>query len=105
MDEIRKRIKTALDERNMTASDLARKSGVNKGAISRYLSGEVIPKQSKIDLMARALDVSPSWLLGYDVNQKGELAQPLIELQKLNDENKAKLLGYYQALLDAQKEG
>lgn len=104
MDEIKDRLKKALDERNMTAADLARKSGLNKGAISKYLSGFVVPKQSAVGVMSKALDVSPAWLLGYEVNERGELLQPVIQINKLNDENKAKLLGYYQALLDAQKE-
>ena len=101
--EIRDRLKTALEERGMTASELAKKSGLNKGAISRYLKGTVIPKQSAVGAMATALSVSPAWLLGYDVNEKGELLQPKIQLYKLNAENQARLLAYYQALIDSQE--
>lgn len=104
MDEIKDRLKKAIDARDITAADLARKSGINKGAISKYLKGTVIPKQSAVGDLARALDVSPAWLLGYEVNERGELLQPQIQLYKLNSENQQKLLGYYQALLDAQTE-
>ena len=67
MEEVKDRLKKALDVMDMTAADLARKSGINKGAISRYLKGEVIPKRNAIGFLAEALGVSPSWLMGYDV--------------------------------------
>lgn len=67
MEEVKDRLKIALDLFGITAADLARKSGINKGAISRYLKGEVIPKRNAIGFMADALGVSPSWLMGYDV--------------------------------------
>ena len=98
------RIKEALALRGMTAADLSRKTGIGKGLISRYLHGEVVPKQSKIAVIARALEVSPAWLLGYDVNMKGELLQPQIEFYKLSADNQARLLAYYQALIDSQGE-
>jgi len=73
MVEIKDRIKEALLKRDMTASDLAKKSGINKGSISKYLRGDVLPKQSAIDAMARALYVLPSWLMGYDVPMEAVL--------------------------------
>lgn len=60
MKDIKDRLREALNIRNMTASDLARMSGVDKGSVSRYLKGDIIPKQTKIDAMSKALDVSPS---------------------------------------------
>lgn len=108
--ENKDRIKEALEIRNMTASDLANKSGLNKGAISKYLKGTVTPKQGAIGAMAQALRVSPSWLMGYDVPMEGQgqrikadLEQRL-DTQLLNAKNYAKLLGYYEALLESQKE-
>lgn len=104
MEEIKDRIKVALDAKGWTASELAKHSNINKGTISHYLHGDIIPKQSKIGAMATALGVSPAWLLGYDVNMKGEVLQPKIELYKLSAENQTRLLAYYQALLDTQGE-
>lgn len=103
MTDIKDRINEALALRGWTAADLARNSGISKGQISRYIHGTIIPKQSKIGAMATALGVSPAWLMGYDVNMKGELLQPKVELYKLNGENQARLLAYYQALLDSQE--
>lgn len=103
MENVNKRLKEALEMRGWTASELAKRSGINKGTISHYLKGEFVPKQSRIGALASALGVSPAWLLGYDVNMKGELLQPKIELYKLNAENQTRLLAYYQALLDTQE--
>lgn len=112
MVDIKDRIEEALEVRNMTASELAKKSGINKGAISKYLNGHVIPKQSAIGEMAKALSVSPAWLMGYDVNMEPQktIAQALIEninsgkIQKLTLQNQARLMAYYQALLDSQED-
>ena len=104
MEEIKNRLQEALNLKGMTASELSKASGIGKGQISRYLHGQIIPKQSKIGAMATALGVSPAWLLGYDVNMKGEVLQPKIELYKLSEENQTRLLAYYQALLDTQGE-
>ena len=94
------RIKEALALRGMTAADLSRKTGIGKGLISRYLHGEVVPKQSKIAVIARALEVSPAWLLGYDV----PMEDTVIELDKLSKNNRERLVAYYQALIDSQGE-
>ena len=103
MENIKDRLKEALSIKGWSAADLARSSGIGKGQISRYLHGQVLPKQSKIGAMAKALGVSPAWLMGYDVNMKGEVLQPKVELYKPSEENQARLLAYYQALLDSQE--
>lgn len=105
MKDIKDRLREALNIRNMTAADLARMSGVDKGSVSRYLKGDIIPKQTKIDAMSKALDVSPAWLLGFSVDIHGNALTPAIELEKLSPENKARLLAYYQALIDSQGDG
>ena len=101
MQEIKDRLKMALEIRGMTAAELARRSSVDKGSISHYLKGEFTPKQSAIGKMARALDVSPSWLLGFSVTMDGK-ERAEVDVSKLSDINREKLLAYYQALLDTQ---
>lgn len=103
MEEIKDRLKKALDERNMLSIELARKSGINKGTISRYLRGEVIPKQSAIGAMAEALSVSPAWLMGYDLTMDGK-KKIEIDVTRLNEINQAKLVAYFQALVDSQED-
>ena len=66
-NEIRERIKQALQLRNMKQAELAEKTGIDKGQISSYISGRYKPKQENLSLMAVALDVSDYWLMGLDV--------------------------------------
>ena len=104
MEDIRERIKKALEVRGMMPVDLARKSGINKGSISKYLKGDVIPKQSAIGAMAEALHVLPSWLMGYDVPMEAVTPEATtVDISKLSKENKKRLEAYYQALIDSQE--
>lgn len=66
-----KRLKHAMNLRNIKQVDLVRKTGISKSSISQYVSGEYIPKQDKIFSLAKALDVDPSWLMGKDVPMEG----------------------------------
>lgn len=63
MESIKNRLAEALAVRNMTAAELSRRSGIDKGSISNYLKGKFNPKQNAIGSMAKALNVSPSWLM------------------------------------------
>ena len=124
MEQIKERLKEALQIRNITAADLARRSGMNKGSISKYLKGEVIPKQSAIGSLANALHVSPAWLMGYDVPMEPSSAKetmpagtyrggPDIEVlpnlwldfESLTDKNKEQVVSYIQFLKKMQEEG
>lgn len=102
MEEIKDRLKKALEVRQLMPAELAKKSGIDKGSISRYLKGDYLPKQNKIGAMAEVLNVSPSWLMGYDVTMEGNLIQSEIQVDKLSPENQTRLLAYYQALVDSQ---
>ena len=109
--DIKERIKKGMALRGMTASELAQKSGVNKGLISKYLKGTVEPKQSTIYELARALRVSPAWLIGYDDSNEEMIDtvvdEQLIEIENgykgLNEKNRMKLSAYLQALIDSQE--
>lgn len=71
-DTFANRLKKALDYNNMKPIDLARKTNINKSLISSYLSGVCKAKQDKLDVIARTLDVSEAWLMGYDVDMDRE---------------------------------
>ena len=101
---IKNRLNEALTLRNMTRNELAEKSGINKGTISRYLRGETIPRSLAIGRIARALDVNPAWVLGYDVPMEGDSMPIEINVELLTNTNQQKLLAYYEGLLDSQKE-
>ena len=57
------RLRKAMKDANITASELSRLSGVGKSDISYYLKGRYLPKQDKCYLLARALRVDPGWLM------------------------------------------
>lgn len=65
--ELKDRLKEALQVRQMRASELEAATEVPKSAISFYLAGKSKPKADRLYIIARALDVSEAWLLGYDV--------------------------------------
>ena len=60
------RLKSIMSERKITQSELSKRTGIRQSSISDWLNGCYEPKQDKIYLIAQALGVSPSWLLGYD---------------------------------------
>lgn len=53
-----------LNRKQMTQSELARRSGITQSSISDYINGKYEPKQDKVDRIAAALDISPSFLVG-----------------------------------------
>lgn len=61
---ISRRLNEALNMRNLKQSDLVTLTGLGKSAISQYLSGKVTPKGDKLLILAKALNVSVSWLMG-----------------------------------------
>lgn len=69
------RLREAMNMRNKKQVDLERETGINRSAISRYLSGEYEPKNKPIYELAKALDVSEQWLMGYDVPMDRPKAQ------------------------------
>ena len=101
--KIRERLNEALYMRGMTAAELANASGINKSSLSRYLTGENIPRSKAIGKLAQALNVSPAWILGYNVTIDGKTVIE-IDLNNLSEENRTRLQAYYQALLDSQED-
>ncbi|WP_427112962.1 helix-turn-helix domain-containing protein [Megasphaera sueciensis] len=61
-----KRLKEALDMRGLKQTDLAQLTGLPKSAISQYISGKIEPKQDKLYILAKTLNVDVLWLMGID---------------------------------------
>ena len=61
------RLRLAMDYAGKKQMDLAKATGLSHSTISRYLSGQMEPKQKAVALIAVALNVSEMWLWGYDV--------------------------------------
>ena len=59
----------------MKQVDLSRATGIGKGSLSHYLSGNYEPKSGAIYKMARVLNVSEMWLAGYDCPKERPIEQ------------------------------
>lgn len=79
VDTTANRMKTAMYKAGKKQVDIVKETGINRSAISRYLSGEYEPKQDAIHKIAKCLDVSEMWLWGYDCSME----RPA--MQKKND--------------------
>ena len=67
------RLRKAIEDKGISASDLSRLSGVGKSDISYYLKGRYVPKQDKCYMLAKALNVDPGWLMiGYEEPETAE---------------------------------
>lgn len=86
--------------------------------ISQYLSGKVLPKQDKLVLLSRVLNVSEAWLMGFDVpmerqnpenteapivtnDERFQLAYELCE--KLNDKEMGIVKDMIRSLVDRRE--
>ena len=113
MATIAERIQEGMNLRGLKQVDIIEKTGMNKGALSSYLSGKYKPKQDNIYLLAKALDVSEAWLMGYDVPierkeyfslQVGKKEKDLLEkFNSLNEIGQSKAVEYVADLADNPK--
>lgn len=69
MAEFKDRLREAMHAADLNQSELAQKAGITQSSISDWLKGKYLAKQDKVDLLAKALNVSPSWLMGIDIRQ------------------------------------
>lgn len=86
-----KNLKTVMDERNMTQTQLSALTGLAKSGISQYLSGKTTPKAAVVQKLADVLETSVDYLLGenpvMDAAPNGE------PMKKVTVEAAAKKLG------------
>lgn len=67
IDTFANRLTYALTIRNIKPIELAEKTNIDKSKISSYMSGRYKAKTDGLKIIADALNVSPVWLMGYDV--------------------------------------
>lgn len=110
--ELKNRLQYALNINEKKAVDLVRDLKIPKSAVSQYLSGKSQNMDSeRLYIIAKYLNVSEAWLLGYDVpmerkeqkkddtnegtakeNELSENMKSLIEFAKSVPEDKAELV-------------
>ena len=69
------RLREAMEAAGKKPIDLVKLTGIDRGAISRYLAGKYEPKQTAVAKLAIVLGVSEMWLFGYDVPKTRTLEQ------------------------------
>lgn len=74
-DEIITIIKTTLKEQNMSLSELARRVGMSKSAVSRYLNLTREFPLNRAEDFAKALHISTEYLLGFTESEQKEQEQ------------------------------
>lgn len=110
------RLTEALEKKNISPAELARRIGVNDGTISNYKKGRYAPKDKRVEDIAKALNISIAWLMGADVQmgvfsetKEPAEADPRIEMiynliKNMSDENLMKLLDYARYLIAQQSQ-
>ena len=103
------RLKQIMEERNLRQIDIIEKCrpfckelGVKMGRsdFSQYLSGKIQPKQTKLAILSRALNVSEAWLMGFDVPMSAKDASTAETV----DEREQVLLELFRLVPDGQKD-
>lgn len=69
MAEFYERLQEAMRESNITQTELCMRSGIKKSAMCQYVAGKFKPKQDNTYKIAKALNVSEGWLMGYDCDK------------------------------------
>ena len=92
--DMKDRLRAALEIREKKAVDLSRDLKIPKSAISQYLSGHRIIKDSKrLFVIAEYLDVSEAWLMGFDVPmeriKKDDTQKDIVESNEMSESTKA----------------
>ena len=112
MDIRTQRLNEAFSASGMTQTELCKKTGITKGAMSSYLSGRYFPKQRAIEALADALNVSIPYLMGYDeavISEDGirtdYLADGILieKVRKLSPSSRMILDSIVDTLLEQQK--
>lgn len=116
------KLRVILEEKEMSAAELSRKSGLSQALISQYLSDKFEPKSDKIFIMAEALNVSGAYLLGKneeEINVSSEiqkfnsvfeialkrkkLRELLTKAKDLNDEELNSILIHVNGIIQSKK--
>ena len=90
VDTFANRLQKAININNTRPIVLAKKTGIDKSQISNYLSGNYKASQKNVSLLAKELNVSEPWLMGYDV--------------PINEENKNTSFDELEVLFSANKD-
>ena len=115
---ISERIFERLRQVSMTQKEFAESSGIQQSTISEWKKKKTNPSSDKILAICKTLDVSPEWLLSgvdpaasrtknqeyYTINVETDTGLLVADFNKLQKEQRDRLLGYAAALIAMQEE-
>lgn len=113
-NDIMNRIQSKRIELKLSYQDLANKTGLSKSTLQRYETGSIrnIPLD-KLEILANALEVSPMWIIGYDlpieressnnINPDSKANIILNNFNLLNEEGKDEAIKRIQELTELSK--
>ena len=78
MTKFLERLKQGMAEKNITAVDLSKETGIERVTISSYLNNEKYPSLEDVEKIAKAIGENPAWLLGWGGGKKVSLPVNLI---------------------------
>ena len=99
----KERIKELIRDLQLNQTDFCEKTGIQKSALSNYLNGDRTPRQDQISKIADAFNVSPSWLMGYDVPMYYQPAASAPSSDLSLDPEETRLINTYRSFNKAGK--
>jgi len=107
-DTFKDRLNKAMSLHNMKQIELSEKTGISKSRINHYVNGLYEAKQEAVYLIAKALNVSEGWLMGFDASMERttDLNDASYEVERVEKGYNAKDEDgeYYAELRDVTKE-
>ena len=96
MTKFNEMLKYLRTSRGITQAEFAKAMGLSPSTVGMYETGEREPNFETEEKIADYFNVSLDVLRGKDTRTSA------LDLDKLSEDNKARLMAYYQALLDTQ---
>lgn len=93
-----KRLQMALNQADMKAAELAVRANILPSSLSHYINGTHAPSSFSAMAMADVLNVSPVWLLGFDVPMDTTLIELEPIVKTFDEDQKKHLLAYAKML-------
>ena len=95
MSQFHEQLQKIMKEKGITQSELCKRTGIPKSAMSQYISGAFKPKQKRTYLIAKALNVSEAWLIGMEnAEQERREPQQINQDIRLTDHEKEVIIAY-----------
>ena len=100
------RFNKLLNDRDMSAADFSRISGIPESTLCRYRSGGYEPKQRRLEIMAAVFHVSVDYLMGRTedpaLSDQPSPSPAIPGFDELTEENKKVVQDYIDFLLSKQ---